>query len=307
MVGESEAVRAILQSAEQVARTDSTVLVTGETGTGKELVAHAIHSRSDRRNAILVKVNCAALPAGLIESELFGHEKGAFTGALSRKIGRFEMADGGTIFLDEIGDLPLELQAKLLRVLQEGEFERVGGTTTLRTNARVIAATNHDLATAVDEQRFRDDLYYRLNVFPIHIPPLRRRTEDIPLLAHHFALQFATRMGRRIESIPAKTMDALMRYRWPGNVRELQNVIERAVIISQGSSLELGEWPPRGPRSDDTPTEQTLEEVERKHILATLDHTNWRVSGAGGAAGILGLKPSTLESRMKKLGITRPT
>jgi PAS domain S-box-containing protein len=310
MVGESAGMAKVRQLVEQVAPTDSTVLIVGETGTGKELVARAIHSRSARRGAVLINVNCAALPAGLIESELFGHEKGAFTGALARKIGRFQMAHGGTIFLDEIGDLPLELQAKLLRVLQEGEFERVGGTETLRVSVRVIAATNRDLDDALRAQRFRADLYYRLNVFPIHVPPLRERAADIPLLVRHYALVLGRRLGKRIDAVPAPTMAALCAYSWPGNVRELQNVIERAVILSPGPTLELGEWrrantPPLPPDSQAAPA--SLAELERQHILHVLETTRWRVSGPRGAAAILGLKPSTLESRLKKLGITRPT
>ena len=305
MVGQSNAMREVLRAVEQVAATDSTVLVTGETGTGKELVARAIHARSARRDNILVTVNCAALPAGLVESELFGHEKGAFTGALSRKLGRFELANGGTIFLDEIGDLPLELQAKLLRVLQQGEFERVGGRETLKVNVRIIAATNRELERELGEQRFRADLYYRLNVFPIHVLPLRERREDIPPLVRHFALLFSNTMGRRIDSIPPSTMDALVRYHWPGNVRELQNVIERAVIVSQQGTLELGPWHPAGPPAESSATPVTLQDLERQHILKMLEATCWRVSGAKGAAALLGLKPTTLESRMKKLGIMR--
>jgi PAS domain S-box-containing protein len=310
MVGESPAIQNVRQMIDQVAMTDSTVLVTGETGTGKELVAQAIHGQSARRGAILVKLNCAALPAGLVESELFGHEKGAFTGALARKIGRFEMADGGTIFLDEVGDLPLELQPKLLRVLQEGEFERVGGTETLRVNVRVVAATNQDLDPALGQQRFRAALYYRLNVFPIRVPPLRERADDIPLLARHFTVALARRMGKRIDAVPARTMAALCAYTWPGNVRELQNVIERAVILSPGPTLELGEWPRANAVPQPIAPENaalTLADVERQHILRVLEAARWRVSGPHGAATVLGLKPSTLESRLKKLGITRPT
>ncbi len=304
IVGTSEGIRTVHKSVEQVAGTDSTVLVTGETGTGKELIARAIHNLSRRKDKMLVTVNCAALPSGLIESELFGHEKGAFTGALSRKIGRFEMAHEGTIFLDEIGDLPLELQAKLLRVLQDGVFERVGGET-LKVDVRVVAATNRDLQKEVDEQRFRPDLYYRLNVFPIRVPPLRDRKEDIRLLTPHFAMKFATKMGKQIDSIPETAMAALMAYFWPGNVRELQNVIERAVIISRGPQLELGEWPPVPALVQQESRTLTLEELERKHILDVLEKAKWQVSGAQGAATILGMKPTTLESRMKKLGIRR--
>jgi formate hydrogenlyase transcriptional activator len=301
IVGHTPALRRVLGRIEQVAATDSTVLVLGETGTGKELIARAIHNHSRRRERSLVSVNCGAISAGLVESELFGHERGAFTGALSRKIGRFELADGGTIFLDEIGDLPLDLQVKLLRVLQEGEIERVGGTQPIRVNVRVIAATHRDLEAAVQEGRFRADLYYRLNVFPLHVPPLRERREDIPVLVRHFVLKYAARMGKPIEHIPRKTLEALTAYDWPGNVRELANIVERSVIVSQGQTLEVGDWltsQPAAPR--------TLKENERDQILAALEATGWRVSGPAGAAVRLGLKPTTLEARMKKLGIVRP-
>jgi len=305
IVGSSRAIHELLEAVKQVAQTDSTVLVTGETGTGKELIAKAIHSRSRRKDHMMVKVNCAALPSGLIESEMFGHEKGAFTGALSQKIGRFEMADRGTIFLDEIGDLPLELQAKFLRVLQEGEFERVGSAKAIKVDARIIAATNRDLEAEVAAHRFRADLFYRLNVFPIRVPPLRERAEDIPPLASHFAMKHATKMGRQIESIPKSTLDALTSYGWPGNVRELQNVIERAVILSR-SSLQLGNWPPTGPTPGEDPSLLTLEEAERRHIVRALERTKWRVSGPNGAAQVLGMKPTTLQSRMNKLSIQKP-
>ncbi len=305
IIGGSRALKKVLKAVEMVATTDTTVLLLGETGTGKELVARAIHHLSPRQHRTLVKVNCAALPTGLIESELFGHEKGAFTGALSRKIGRFELADGGTIFLDEIGDLPLELQPKLLRVLQEGEFERVGGSPTIKVDVRVIAATNRDLEKAVQEGRFRPDLYYRLNVFPIRLPPLRERQEDIPLLVRYFVQKYGTKLGKRIETIPQPTMEALKAYPWPGNIRELENVIERAVILSRGSQLELGEWLPKPGVSPQGTWIPTLEELEREHILHVLELTGWRVSGEKGAAKLLGLKPTTLEARMKKLGITR--
>jgi formate hydrogenlyase transcriptional activator len=305
ITGQSAAMKQVFRTIETVASTDATVLIVGETGTGKELVARALHNLSPRRRRALVKVNCAALPTGLIESELFGHEKGAFTGALARRIGRFELAHEGTLFLDEIGDLPLELQPKLLRVLQEGECERVGGTQTIRVDVRVIAATNRDLEEAVQGGRFRADLYYRVNVFPIHLPPLRERREDIPLLVAYFARKFATRLGKRTPTVLPAMMQALQAYGWPGNVRELENVTERAVILSQGAHLDLGGWLPtpgttsrkRGPR--------TLEEAEREHILAVLEETGWRVSGERGAAKVLGMKPTTLEARMKKLGITR--
>jgi transcriptional regulator with GAF, ATPase, and Fis domain len=290
-----------------VAGTESTVLVTGETGTGKEVVVRAIHGLSGRKNKILVKVNCAALPSGLIESELFGHERGAFTGALTRRVGRFELANGGTLFLDEVGDLPLELQAKLLRVLQEGEFERVGGTQTLKVNVRLIAATNRNLALAVEEGRFRADLFYRLNVFPIAIPPLRDRLEDIPRLTRHFVMIYASKMGKPIGAISERMLSKLSAYRWPGNVRELQNVLERAVILSQTSRLELDDslGVPTG-CGPPTPS-RTLEEIERDHILSVLERVRWRVSGDLGAGRILGLKRTTLEARMKRLGISRPS
>jgi transcriptional regulator with GAF, ATPase, and Fis domain len=292
----------------KVADTDSTVLVTGETGTGKELVVLAIHGLSRRKDKLLVKVNCAALPAGVIESELFGHEKGAFTGALTRKVGRFELANRGTLFLDEVGDLPLELQAKLLRVLQEGEFERVGGTQSLKVDVRLIAATNRDLERAVSEGRFRADLFYRLNVFPILVPPLRNRVQDIPHLARHFTTLYASKMGRQLGPLDAVVLERLAAYGWPGNVRELQNVIERAVILSTRGRLELGDVPtsPAGV-TPTTSVPRSLEDVERQHIVGVLAETGWRVSGDRGAAKILGLKRTTLEARMKKLGIARPS
>lgn len=305
IIGQSRTIKKVLKAIETVAPTEATVLILGETGTGKELVARAVHNLSARKAKALVKVNCAALPAGLIESELFGHEKGAFTGALTRKIGRFELAHGGTLFLDEIGDLPLDLQVKLLRVLQEGEFQRVGGSTTLKADVRVIAATNRDLAKAIQEEKFRPDLYYRLNVFPIRLPPLRERQEDISLLIRYFAMKYGTKLGKRIETIAEKTMAALQVYPWPGNLRELENIIERAVIISQGPELEFGEWLPKPGRSPCAAPIPTLEELEREHILKTLELTGWRVSGDRGAAKLLGLKPTTLEARMKKLGIQK--
>ncbi|MGH9870411.1 MAG: sigma 54-interacting transcriptional regulator [Candidatus Polarisedimenticolia bacterium] len=304
VVGESPVIRGVLANVRKVAGTDSTVLVTGETGTGKELIVRAIHALSRRKDKLLVKVNCAALPSGVIESELFGHEKGAFTGALTRKAGRFELANGGTLFLDEVGDLPLELQAKLLRVLQDGEFERVGGIQTLKVDVRLIAATNRDLERAVREERFRADLYYRLNVFPIVIPPLRKRKEDVPRLARHFAMFFASKMGKNIGMLGPEVLERLSGYSWPGNVRELQNVIERAVILSPKGRFELGDFEPA--RSDVPHSQpQNLEEVERRHIVSVLEQTGWRVSGDRGAAMILGLKRTTLEARMKRLGILR--
>ena len=307
VVGESPAVLDVLASVRKVAKTDSTVLVMGETGTGKELIVRAIHDLSRRKDKLLVKVNCAALPAGVIESELFGHEKGAFTGALMRKVGRFELANHGTLFLDEVGDLPMELQAKLLRVLQEGEFERVGGTQTLKVDVRLIAATNRNLERAVSEERFRADLYYRLNVFPIVVPPLRKRLQDVPRLARHFVMLYGSKMGKNVGALSADVLERLNAYSWPGNVRELQNVIERAVILSPSGRFEIGDFvtAPAGARPKQQA--QSLEDVERQHIVAVLEETGWRVSGERGAATILGLKRTTLEARMKKLGISRRT
>ncbi len=305
IVGKSQAIKKVFQNIERVAGTDATVLLTGETGTGKELFARAIHNLSSRKESVLVTVNCAALPSGLIESELFGHEKGAFTGALSLKIGRFELASGGTILLDEIGDLSLELQAKLLRVLQEGEFERVGGSETLKVDVRVIAATNQNLEKAMEVERFRQDLFYRLNVFPIQIPSLRERKGDIPLLVRYFAMKYGKKLGKEINTIPQKTMEALKAYPWPGNVRELENIIERAIILSRESQLELGDWLPKPGVTPRGSRIQTLEELDRKHIMEILELAGWRVSGERGAAKILGLKTTTLEARMKKLGIQR--
>jgi formate hydrogenlyase transcriptional activator len=313
IVGESPAIQRVLANVRLVAETDSTVLITGETGTGKELIVRGIHALSRRKDKIMVKVNCAALPASVIESELFGHERGAFTGALTRKPGRFELANHGTLFLDEVGDLPLELQAKLLRVLQEGEFERVGGTQTLKADVRLIAATNRDLEKAVAEERFRADLFYRLNVFPIVIPPLRQRLDDVPRLARHFAMHYASKMGKHIGAPGPQILDRLTAYPWPGNVRELQNVIERAVILSPPGRFELGDpavtKPGGGAAATKPPgpgaASRSLDEVERDHIVSVLERTGWRVSGDRGAARILGLKRTTLESRMKKLGIQR--
>lgn len=309
IVGNSPALRRLLKQVETVAPTDSTVLVYGETGTGKELIARAIHDLSARRSGTFVKLNCAAIPTGLLESELFGHEKGAFTGAVAQRIGRFELANRGTIFLDEIGEIPLELQPKLLRVLQEREFERLGSSRTLRSDARLIAATNRDLGAMVEEKAFRADLYYRLNVFPIHVPPLRERTDDIPALVRHFVQQFARQMNRSVDTIPAESMAALRKYPWPGNIRELQNLIERAVILSPGSVLRvpIEELEANAvPEADSAPdTQRTLADAERAHILAVLDETKWVLAGDNGAAARLGMNRSTLRFRMKKLGIER--
>ena len=308
IVGNSSILRKVLHQVEAVAPTNSTVLIYGETGTGKELIARAVHNLSERRANAFVKLNCAAIPTGLLESELFGHEKGSFTGAVAQRIGRFELASPGTIFLDEVGEIPLDLQPKLLRVLQEREFERLGSSRTLRTDARLIAATNRDLGAMVGEQTFRSDLYYRLNVFPIHVPPLRERAEDIPFLVRHFAQHFARNMKKQIESISSETMNALVRYPWPGNIREMQNVIERAVILSRGSVLHipLADLKRRTGEVPEANGLATLEEVERKHILAVLEQTNWVFGGPNGAASRLGLKRPTLQFRMQKLGITRP-
>jgi DNA-binding NtrC family response regulator/ligand-binding sensor domain-containing protein len=305
IISRSQALKKILGKVEQVAATDATVLILGESGTGKELLARAVHNLSNRRERPMVKVNCAALPANLIESELFGHEKGAFTGAIARKIGRFELANGGTIFLDEIGELPPELQAKLLRVLQEGEFERVGGQQTLKVDTRVIAATHRDLKEEIAHGRFREDLYYRLHVFPITIPPLRERKEDIPLLINHFVKKYATRTGKKIETVSQHVIEILQAYDWPGNVRELENVIERAVIVSQGKQLKLDDWLPHTNAKPDEPDVLTLDDVERNHIRKVLEQTGWRISGERGAAKILNVNASTLRSRMEKLGIKK--
>lgn len=296
----------VLQQIEQVAETDATVLILGESGTGKELIARAIHNISNRRRKPLVKINCAALPANLIESELFGHERGAFTGAMERKIGRFELADGGTIFLDEIGELPVELQAKLLRVLQEGEFERLGNPKTIKVNVRVIAATNRNLQQAIEKKEFREDLYYRLNVFPIHCPPLRERKEDIPFLVRHFCQKHEGKTGKKVNTIPSKVMDALTAYDWPGNIRELENIIERAMILSRNGAIEYGDWMPMAKEVESAKSKLLrLDDVEKEHIIEVLKQTNWKVSGEKGAAKILGLNATTLEARMKKLGIKR--
>ena len=303
IVGDSPSLKRVLRDVETVAPTDSTVLIHGESGTGKELIARAIHNLSARRERTFVKVNCAAIPTGLIESELFGHEKGAFTGAISQKIGRFELADKGTLFLDEIGDIPLELQPKLLRVLQEREFERLGSTRTVKVDIRLVTATNRDLSQMIASRQFREDLFYRLNVFPITLPPLRERREDIPLLARYFAQKYARRMNRRIETIPSEAMEALTNWNWPGNVREMENLIERAVILTRGAALNvpLAELLHGGAAVKGAPT--TLEEAEREHILRALRESKWVVGGPAGAAARLGLKRTTLQSRMAKLGI----
>jgi formate hydrogenlyase transcriptional activator len=317
IIGKSSALRKVLKRVETVAPTDSTVLICGETGAGKELIARAIHDLSTRKSKAFVKLNCAAIPTGLLESELFGHEKGAFTGAIAQRIGRFEVANGGTIFLDEVGEIPLELQTKLLRVLQEREFERLGSSRTLRTDARLIAATNRDLEAMVAEQKFRSDLFFRLNVFPIQVPALRERHGDIPLLVRHFAQQFSKRMNKTIDTISSDTMDALTRYHWPGNIRELQNIIERAVITSAGPVLKVDVADLKISRSS-SPAEKSsaqgstnhglhnvLEETERQQILKALKQSNWVVAGPKGAAAKLGMKRSTLQLRMSKLGISR--
>jgi formate hydrogenlyase transcriptional activator len=319
IVGRSEALRRVLEQIETVAPTVSTVLIYGETGSGKELIARAVHNLSARKSGAFVKLNCAAIPTGLLESELFGHEKGAFTGAITQRIGRFELANRGTMFLDEVGEIPLELQPKLLRVLQEREFERLGSTRTLRTDARLIAATNRELETLVKEQKFRSDLYYRLNVFPVRVPALRERPEDIPLLVRHFVQQYSRQLGKTIDAIPAETMSALTRYPWPGNIRELQNVIERAVILTSGPVLTVRSedlrLPSHAPESPPVASgnglsvspagniREALEDAERQQILAALEKSRWIVAGPEGAAARLGLKRSTLQSRMQKLGI----
>jgi formate hydrogenlyase transcriptional activator len=306
-IGNSNALHEVLRRVEQVAPTDATVLIQGETGTGKELIARAIHRRSRHRDRPLVKVNCAALPAGLIESELFGHEKGAFTGAIARKIGRFELADGGTLFLDEVGELPLELQAKLLRVLQEGEFERVGGSHTITARVRVIAATNRDLAEAVKVGAFRADLFYRLNVFPLTLPPLRDRKDDIPPLVHCFLDRFAKKLGKPLRCLSDEALARVVRYSWPGNVRELQNVLERAAILARGPVVEIDEALDQRLGENDHPSPiMTLQEVERAHILRVLEETHGTIEGPKGAARVLGLHPNTLRSRLQRIGIKHP-
>jgi formate hydrogenlyase transcriptional activator len=308
IVGQSPALRQVLELVETVATSDSTVLLLGETGTGKELIARAIHNRSRRKDRTFVKLNCAAIPTGLLESELFGHERGAFTGAIAQKVGRLELADRGSLFLDEIGDIPLELQPKLLRAVQEREFERLGSTRTQKVDIRMVAATHRNLEGMIAEKQFRSDLYYRLNVFPISIPPLRERPEDIPMLVRHFVRHAAERMNKTIDAIPCETMDALAQYQWPGNIRELENVIERAVILSPGPVLldPLQDLHMHITRTQNHERSQTLKEIERKHILTTLRETRWIISGPSGAATRLGLHRGTLYFRMKKLGIVRP-
>ncbi|MBW1753118.1 MAG: sigma 54-interacting transcriptional regulator, partial [Deltaproteobacteria bacterium] len=302
IVGDSDAMKDVLSQTEMVAKQNTSVLILGETGTGKELLARAIHNISPRKNRAMIKVNCAALPATLIESELFGREKGAFTGALTRQVGRFEAANGSTIFLDEIGDLPLEMQAKLLRVLHDGQFERLGSAESVTVDVRVIAATNHNLEQEMREGRFRQDLFYRLSVFPITVPPLRDRREDIPQLIWSFVREFGESMGKSIAEISKKDMDMLKNYSWPGNVRELKNIIERAMILSTGTTLHLDQV---GSKDVETIQSTTLEGVEKSHILEILENTGWKISGRNGAAEVLGLKESTLRARMKKLGIQR--
>jgi formate hydrogenlyase transcriptional activator len=317
IIGESPAIKSALAQVELAAPGNTTVLILGETGTGKELIARAIHNLSPRRERTFVKINCAAIPSGLLESELFGHERGAFTGAINQKVGRFELADRGTIFLDEVGDIPLELQPKLLRVLQEQEFERLGATRTIRVDARVVAATNADLGRLVAERSFRSDLYYRLNVFPIQIPPLRDRREDISLLVRYFVQKFSRRLNKTVQYVPADAMDALVSYSWPGNIRELENLLERAVILSPGKELRVPLSELRSAPSAATTEEvplvassaspvATLEEAERQHILRALRQTEWRVAGPRGAANVLGMKRTTLQARIRKLGIRRP-
>jgi formate hydrogenlyase transcriptional activator len=307
IIGESEALKRVLKEVETVAATDATVLIRGETGTGKELIARALHNLSSRRQRTLVKVNCGAIPTGLLESEMFGHEKGAFTGAIERRIGRFELAHRGTIFLDEVEDIPLELQPKLLRVLQEQELERLGSSRTIKVDVRVVAATNVDLEEMVAEKRFRSDLFYRLNVVPVTLPPLRERVEDIPLLVHFFVQRYSLRMRKPIDRIPSETMSALIGYHWPGNIRELQNLMERSVTLSRGSTLEVPiELKDSAKPASSVNGQMTLEAVEREHILRVLHESNWVIGGPSGAAARLGLKRTTLNNRMRKLGITRP-
>jgi chemotaxis protein methyltransferase CheR len=305
IVGKSDAINYVFYKVEQIAATDTNVLIFGETGTGKELVARAIHGTSPRKDRALIKMNCAALPSHLIESELFGHEKGAFTGAQSRRLGRFEVANNATLFLDEIGELPLELQPKLLRVIDDGEFERLGSSKTLKVDVRINAATNRNLEEEINKGEFRDDLWYRLNVFPITMPPLRDRIDDIPLLVNFYVDRISKRLGKVVEKVPSKVIDALLQYHWPGNVRELENVLERAVINSSGPKLRLADELKK-PHKDTTWADKTLEYVEREYIIRVLEQAQWKVSGESSAAEILGLDRSTLRARMRKLNIRKP-
>lgn len=307
IVGDSPALKRVLKQVEIVAPTDSTVLILGETGTGKELIARAIHNLSGRQERTFVKLNCAAIPSGLLESELFGHERGAFTGAIAQKIGRFELADKGTLFLDEVGDIPLDLQSKLLRVLQEQEFERLGSTRTIKVNARLVAATNRNLAEMVVEKEFRNDLYYRLNVFPLTVPALRDRPEDIPLLVRYFTQKLARKMNKKIDSIPTESMTTLARYHWPGNIRELENLMERAVILSQGAELYVPLAEVKAVSSAESQPITSLEAAERDHIMRALQAAKWIIGGPAGAAAKLGMKRTTLQSKMQKLSISRPS
>ena len=307
IVGATAGLRRVLREVKTVAATDAAVLILGETGTGKDLIARAIHNLSTRRQHALVRADCASIPAGLLESELFGHERGAFTGAITRSIGRFELADKGTLFLDEVGNIPLELQSKLLRVLQEQELERLGSTRTVRLNFRVIAATSRNLSQMVEQGLFRNDLYYRISVFPLKVPPLRERTEDIPFLVWHFARRYALRMNKQIETIRTQDMDSLVNYQWPGNVRELQNLIERSVILSSDETLASSPFAELGRDTSSAPTDrQTLAEAERTHILRALADTDWVVGGTYGAAVRLGVKRTTLLDKMRRHGISRP-
>jgi transcriptional regulator with GAF, ATPase, and Fis domain len=307
IISQNKAFKEVLYQVEQVTATDTTVFILGESGTGKELIARAVHALSDRKDRPLVKVDCASLPATLIESELFGHEKGAFTGATMKKIGRVELADGGTLFLDEIGELPLELQPKLLRVLQDNTFNRIGGLSTIEVDVRFIAATNRNIKDELTQGRFREDLYFRLNVFPIQVPPLRDRMDDIELLVHHFSRKYCTKMGKQVKSINQETMKKLIDYAWPGNIRELENVVERGIVLSTGDQLVIGDWF-AAPTTDGMKIDEktsSLEDIEKQHILKVLEITNWRVSGPKGAAKILKMNASTLFSRMDKLDISR--
>ena len=308
-IGDCPCIQKIFRLVQLVSGSDSTVLILGETGTGKELVSRAVHNNSPRKGKSMIKVNCAALPASLIESELFGHERGSFTGAIERRIGKFELAGGGTIFLDEIGEMPLELQVKLLRVLQEKEIERIGGRTTIKVDTRIIAATNRDLEKEVSEGRFRNDLYYRLNIFPIPLPPLRERKEDIPLLASHFINKLSKKTGRKIEAVSNKVIHELIRYDWPGNIREMEHLIERSMLLTTGTTISHIDLP--SPRTTSLPTApanvplKTIDEIERDHILAIIKYCGGQASGPGGAAEILGVPNSTLHSKMKRLGIIK--